>query len=209
MGASNTVPSDTHGWNSIDHFYYINLASRKDREQEFKTECKTIGIPPEKLIKIDASVDKLSPFQACTRSHIRALQKSLASNDRWCIIFEDDFKLNMKIDKAKYLISKFFQDFPGANVLMLEINPLVIHRTHSTGIYQVEKGLAMAGYMVRGEYIPKMLRCLQESYRTRQPFDVGIFKLQAKDHWYALQPAMGIQRPSYSDIERRNVNYGV
>ena len=33
--------------------------------------------------------------------------------------------------------------------------------------------------------------------------------LQKKDKWYAFSPPIGVQRESYSDIEKVIVNYGV
>ena len=33
--------------------------------------------------------------------------------------------------------------------------------------------------------------------------------LQEKDNWVCFKKRIGVQRPSYSDIEKINVNYGI
>ena len=43
--------------------------------------------------------------------------------------------------------------------------------------------------------------------RALYSLDVYWHKLQAVSKWYVFKPKMGYQIPSYSDIEKRYVNY--
>jgi GR25 family glycosyltransferase involved in LPS biosynthesis len=193
-------------WNNIDLIYYINISHRTDREKLFQKELGKMAFEPSKIHKLYAST---GGFMGCTKSHIRSLQMALASGANKIAIFEDDFMLTMKIQNAVTLIDQFFKVFPNANVLMLQSNPIEIQSTAMSGISKVKKALSTAGYIIKVEYIPTMIRNLQQSLKDGKPFDIGLFQLQSTDHWYALQPPMGKQRPSFSDIENKFVNYGL
>lgn len=190
------------------HVFYINLMKRPKRDIEINQELAKFR-QTMTITKIYASENKYQGFQGCTQSHIRALQRALVLDEKWVLIFEDDFQWKMSQKKLEHHLQTFFSEFKTANILMLEINPLNVEKTQYKNIYRVNKGLATASYLVRTAYIPKMLKNLHESYELKRRCDVGFLELQKDKSWFALQPPAGIQRPGYSDIEYRQVNYGV
>ena len=97
----------------------------------------------------------------------------------------------------------------GAQVLMLQHNPIQTKSTHAKGIVRVIKSLCTAGYIVCSSYIPTLLINLNHSLKMQIPCDVGYCELQKRGGWYALQPAAGKQRPSFSNIENKYVNYRI
>ena len=193
--------------NAVDRVYYINLPTRVQREKEIQSELQKMLINPFKIQKVYASFDKRG-FMGCTKSHIRVLQMALASALNTIIVFEDDFQLCMDIEKSICLINRFWKTFPDANVLMLQANPISVKPTTLSGISKVRQAYCTAGYMVKGSYIPTLLQSFQDSFKRTKPLDV-IPSLQTRDNWYCLQPPMGKQRASFSDIEQRHVHYGV
>ena len=179
--------------------FFISLQTRPDRTRQFLIEASKFKFRP---IRIFATThDK--PFMGCTKSHIRALEKSLIYKWEWIFIFEDDFQF--KLDPWP-TINEFKQT--RGNVLMLQVNPLKLGK--SKGSFKtVLRGLSTAGYMVRYSYIPKLLKNFRSSLMNEIPLDVGMLKLQNDKTWFTVQPPIGIQRPGYSDIEKRFVNYGI
>src|SRR5438128_285196 len=108
--------------NNIDHFYYINLDERKDRNE------KTIKqLSKYKITRISA-IKHTKPFYGCLLSHIKMLKIALESDYNIISICEDDNNIiNPKLLDEQ--IKNFFSLNIKWNVLMLSRNPLVYERT--------------------------------------------------------------------------------
>lgn len=196
----------SHTWKDIDQFYYINLIHRKDREMEFQEELEKMNISVTKVTKIYASKEKKG-FMGCTKSHIRIFQNALSCGQNMVAIFEDDFMFNINFKNGISKFNEIWKQYPNTDVIMLAANPVKIVKSKVPQVYRVKQALSTAGYIVRRSYFQTMLKNLHESFHLKRPCDVGFCYLQEKDNWYVLQPAMGQQRPSFSDIESRFVDY--
>lgn len=194
-------------WDTDTSFFYINLMTRTDRDTEFREEIKKMKIPIKQVKKVYGSKAKKG-FIGCAMSHLRALQIGLSTNSRFICIFEDDFQLTSNIEEYIKKIDMFWDEFTDANVLMLQMNPLQLCETHNSNLFKVESALCAAGYMVKRSYIPSLIKNIMDSLKKKIPVDVGYTRIQSHG-WYTFVPTMGKQRPSYSDIEKRFVNYGV
>ena len=70
-------------------------------------------------------------------------------------------------------------------------------------------------YVISNHYYPILLQNFKEGCQkliqfyepSRYALDRYWKQLQARHNWYIIMPPICIQRPSYSDIERRNVDY--
>lgn len=194
-------------WLQKTSFFYINLLYRTDRDQEFRQEITKMKIPPRKIQKIYASMNKKG-FLGCAASHLRALQLSTLCDSDFVLIFEDDFQLTADIDEYLQYIDYFWENFSDANVLMLQINPIEIAKTSHPSFFRVYRALSAAAYMVKKSYLPSVTLNVLSSLKNRIPVDVGYTNIQ-NEGWYTIIPTMGKQRPSYSDIEKKFVNYGL
>jgi hypothetical protein len=76
----------------VDVAYYINLEHRLDRKEEILGEMSRIGFPMEKVERIDAVYDKDRGHLGCSKSHIKTLERFIASGHSNCIVLEDDFE---------------------------------------------------------------------------------------------------------------------
>ena len=108
---SNTLPNN--GNQIFGCVFYINLMSRPDRRKQIQKELERLKLSPNKQCILYASLsdhhNRLTGFQGCTKSHIRALQRGLASKSKFVTIFEDDFYFCMATSKLKK-IREFFLD---------------------------------------------------------------------------------------------------
>ena len=90
------------------------------------------------------------------------------------------------------------------------------------GVARVLEAQSAAGYLLSRSYAARLLGCwaenlpLMEAYGapSLRPFavsrctiDVAWKQLQRRDHWYIFTPAFGHQRPGFSDIEKKLVDY--
>lgn len=205
----------------------INLKHRADRRAECITEMK----------KLDLNEDQFSFFEAkhspeyggvgCAQSHAMALSDYLFRDERpYVLIMEDDFCLR---DDAKPLpiFEKLKQFGPLWDVYLLAHNgALPIGGTTIENSFRVVNSQTTSGYLVNRNYVHNLIarffygaEMLRASAGLPQPlktYTKGVFScdmiwksLQVDDRFWATLPPLAFQRPSFSDIEKVNVDYKV
>lgn len=188
--------------------YFINLAHRTDRLVEIQSELAKYGLVGTRIdaVKPEISSDRLlNAYAGCCMSHIKALESSTGD----CMILEDDFEF--VCDPSS--ISNTFTDW---DVLMLAANVLE-SSPGPPGFRRCTKAYTTAGYIVRKEYVKTLIDNFREGLDVfiqnggsmDYALDVWWFKLQNKDRWYVVDPKIGKQRASFSDIQNGFRDYGV
>jgi hypothetical protein len=70
-----------------------------------------------------------------------------------------------------------------------------------------------SAYAITREFAVKLLHHWEQTVPVfRKPekcCDVSWKELQPQSRWYCLNPKPAVQRPSFSDIEQKNTDYGV
>lgn len=209
----------------IDHIYYINLEHRQDRKDQFLSNFPSID--ENRITRIDAHYEKENGAIGCLRSHISALETALKNGDKHskeeCVLIcEDDFYIR-DIFYCNRILEYGFKTLPHWDVLMLA------HNTHNSEdteyktennekIIKIKHSATGSGYLMKTSYVPRLLEIFKNDYETylktnewsyKYCNDVSWVPLQEKDEWFAFVPAIAIQRPSFSDIQNGEVNYGV
>lgn len=123
------------------------------------------------------------------------------------------------MSKAQKLIRQFFED-PyfnfNWNILMLSHNILKSQKTHDSDIIKITEAQSSAGFVIRSTYIDYLLayfkQALYEYKMTKiweEQFCVDqLWKpLQKIDNWFGFTVAIGKQKRSYSDIEKKIVGF--
>ena len=200
------------------HIYYINLDKRQDRNSEFLSEMSRLNIV--NFTRIPAIHTPKQGALGCSLSHIKALETFLESTHPECCILEDDFTFVLGQRQVASLF-KTLQTVPY-DVCMLSANVLQSEATEYTFLRKVRDAQTTAGYCVSRTYARTLLTNFREgaaklkegfemSGKKLPPFCLDMFwkSLQPSAKWYVVNPKMGIQRESYSDIEERSVRYGV
>jgi len=205
---------------TIDCIYYINLEHRADRREKFLDEMKLLGVPDSKIVRIEGVYTKGYGAVGCGYSHIKALTAFIESGHKKCIIFEDDFKITLDINYAKYLLRKLFEKNIQFDVVMLAGN---IHKAESTdilSIYKAHKVLTTSGYIITREFASVLkelwlhyVPLLEEEYKKSGTIvsdyciDLVWTQIQPQNRWFIFNPKIGKQRESYSDVENKITDY--
>jgi len=211
-------------WHScVDIIYYINLDTREDRRTQFLAEMANAGVPPEKIVRITAVAKPGQGDWGCSLSHRNTLEQFLqtdAATHRNCLIFEDDFMFT----RPPASLDPVFQELhpppsavPSYDVCMLSCNPVHTEPTSSTHLLKVYDAQTASGYLVSRKFAPTLFhnyqegtRLIEQSYHThgKDPqaqhsycIDQYWKRLQPSAQWYVLEPTVGKQRDSYSDIQ--------
>lgn len=201
----------------IQHIYYINLDYRTDRKKEIEEELDKIGIPEYKRTRISGEFKENNGALGCSLSHIKTIETFLESNHTTCIIFEDDFQFLVDEEQFQMSLTAFFHSNIEYDVVMLGSNLIKCEDTSYTFLKRILDAQTSSAYLLTKLYAPTLLNNIKESANFLEEFpvnnqyclDIHWKTLQKKDRWFQLIPKVGIQRKSYSDIEKKITDYGV
>ena len=208
-------------WDNIDAVYYINLNHRTDRLVQISAEMDKVYIPFSKRIRIEAEYTPECGALGCCLSHIKALQHFLESDGNICIIFEDDFQFTVPPEQVHSMMINI-QRFNGYyDLIMLAGNVIRYQQTNVDTLYKVIEAQTTSGYMITRNFAVKLLSLWKKTAMLIKQHVHGtgihnIFlacdrtwkQLQPEANWFVCNPCLGIQRESYSDIEKEVMNYG-
>lgn len=199
--------------NHIDNILYINLAHRIDRKNHISSQLNKLGIPKQKIIRIDAVQDLMNGHRGCAYSHILALEEAQKRGSS-VLILEDDCEFIDNPDEIDNLCNYFFSTIKNDwDVFMLGGRIKKQKATEFNGIYRVLLADSAHAYCVHKNYIPKMLLSFKTSLELMKndlfssqslphAIDTLWVALQEKDRWYITR-VIARQMDSYSDIEWR------
>lgn len=199
----------------IDKIIYINLEHRTDRKKEIENELDNFRLPYERF---NAIATPNFGILGCSLSHLAVLK--MARDNKWknILIFEDDFIFS--VDKKEFYenIKLLFDKENPVNfdICMLSYNLI---KSEPSLLYPfLQKVLEVqttSGYIVNEKIYDRLIELYEWSIplleSTKQScvyaLDIVWKKLQPSSNWYAFNNRIGIQRPSYSDIEKSFCNY--
>lgn len=193
--------------------FYINLDSRPDRRREFEAESLALGIEVERFPAVHMPN---TPAIGCSKSHLECLKLAKLRRYPYVFIFEDDFQSLVTKREFHDVLSFIPYNF---DVVMLSYNLCRFEPYNSTFGKVIECQTA-SGYAVHSKFYDTLIHCLEEGIANmeRDSSPGNICTCTNDQYWKKLQPTstwlyslkrLGHQRPSYSDLERRHVDYGV
>jgi hypothetical protein len=208
--------------NFIDAVYFINLDHRTDRLQEFQDEIKKLEVADEKVHRISAVFTPEIGVLGCAYSHIKALDAFLQSSHKSCLIFEDDFQFTLDLHYCKFLLKNLFDTNQEFDLVMMGGKILKQDSTDSPFLSRVIDGQTTSAYLITREFAPTLRANLVEGANLLEKWfglhnekkheyclDIYWKLLQPGSKWFVFNPKFGVQRESYSDIEKKMTKYGV
>jgi len=211
-----------NGFNNFDMVCFINLDHRIDRLEHITKELNKTNIDKNKINRISGIYVKDFGSLGCGKSHILALESFINSSEsnQNCLILEDDFEFTQSQDIVNDLINKVFNsNINNFDVLMLASNTVYQYGVDNIPfVTKIIDAQTLSGYVVSRKFAPSLLNNFKQGVELLEPFgksvpqycvDMYCKKLQPLSNWYCINPKIGKQSASYSDIENRSVNYGV
>ena len=189
---------------SIGRVVYINLDERVDRKQQIQQELATVFPDVERF----AAIKRSPGFIGCSMSHIAVLERAKAEGWPSVFIVEDDFAWRNKEVGLPVL----------EQLLKKPYDVIVLTGTYVTAdpkTLRLKSCQTATAYVVAAAYYDTLLANYKEGLAGLEAtgnypmyaLDQYWKRLQPRDRWFIVQPILGIQRPSFSDIEGRVVNY--
>ena len=136
-----------------------------------------------------------------------------------CIIFEDDFIFSISKDEFTNLLEKVFINNIDYDVIMLSGSIIDKIPSNYDFLDKVIEGHTTSGYLISKKFAKILLDNYIEGVQLLENNQVDKYeiygldqywkKLQSNNNWYVLNPKIGYQRESFSDICKCVVNYNV
>jgi GR25 family glycosyltransferase involved in LPS biosynthesis len=204
--------------NRVGYVGIISLTSRPDRLRNVQQQLQMMGLHRWEVIP---AIAHPCGGLGCSLSHILATERCAQSGHQLCLIVEDDFELvgnfttqmEEMICKGLNVSSEWDVLLPSSNVLLFEKSPKYSY------VRRVLNAQTTSSYIVHSLYSHTLrhrftqgaaaLNAYKCKTRSEHSIDIHWKSLQRIDRWFVFEPRIGRQAPSYSDIEKRNVAYGV
>lgn len=195
----------------IKNIFYINLESRPDRKIFFENQMRMLGL---KAVRFNAIRNACGAI-GCSLSHLALLKYAKKHKLDHILIMEDDIMfLNPKmfIHNLNNLLAKH-KDF---DVLLIAGNNMGEYTRLDEFCVKIQKCQTTTGYLVKSHYYDKIIKNFEEgvdnliknlSLMNKYAIDQYWVSLQLVDKWYLLTPLTVSQKPDYSDIEKKHINY--
>ena len=201
--------------------FLINLQHRTDRLQECKDNFLNYGLDFSKINIINGVYEESYGSLGCAKSHILTLSNYLTHHSgQYAIVLEDDFDFKRSFYDVIQEINSLLESKVPFDLVLLGATHPVTYSESISGFNRVVEAKSTCAYFVKTEYVAKLNYCfsqaayLLEKYRNAKEimipkFAIDIFwnRLQVIDKWYLLANTAGFQRKSYSDIEKKIVDY--
>jgi glycosyl transferase, family 25 len=206
----------------IDTIYYCNLECRPDRKIEFLGEMEKIGVPAEKIQRIESVYTPGFGALGCGKSHTLALRHFLQSEKNICAIFEDDFMFTESKETVNTILTQIFEKNIYFDCILLSGNILQSIQTEIPFLKKVLDGQTTSSYIITRAFASILLQLWEESSALMEKYinengsichwfciDIVWKRLQPQNHWFIVEPKLGLQRESFSDIENKITNHKV
>jgi len=196
----------------IDHIVYINLNKRPDRKKEMEEELTKMGLSGERF----AAIEHKQGIIGCGMSHLAILKDAKAKGYKNILVLEDDFQF--VVDGATFgkELESFFDLNIPYDVLMVSYN-CSMKQPYNTIVSRVTNAQTTSGYIVHERFYDTLIHVWEEGLQKlietgnepKYALDIYWKSLQPSSQWFLMNTRIGVQRESYSDIEKRRVNYKV
>ena len=153
----------------------------------------------------------------CSLSHLKCIQLAKEANWESVMILEDDILFLLPDEFVENANGFFLNKKNKWDVLLLAGNNLPPFTTNADGLsIQVTHCQTTTGYIVKRHYYDALISNIKEGITKlmKEPehhyyfaIDKYWLQLQKQDRWMLLVPIIVVQKPDYSDIEKKYTDY--
>lgn len=190
---------------------YINLDTRKDRNEHVQNELKKIGINNYERF---SAIKLENGAIGCSMSHLKCVELAKRKNYDFVLICEDDIEF-LYPQLLLNQLNLFFNSNIEWDVILIAGNNMLPYNPINETCIKVFNCQTTTGYIVKQSYYDTLIdnfksgihNLLKEPTNNEYKIDKYWFKLQRNDNWYLIIPLTVVQREDYSDIEKKVTNF--
>lgn len=201
----------------FDHSYLINLERRPDRKERALSECVKVGLKPEVYKAVDGTVEDIS-FTNPYRVHpvswnpnaaglalttIGILEEAKRKGYKSILILEDDIEFHPQINQ---IVDENMKDLPSDwEMMQFGVRHVKPPQRVTFRIFRIREGDCLHCYAMNHTVYDVMLEEIKKM--ERQIDLITKQSIQPRGKSYCLMPNFAYQRPDWSDIGGKKVNY--
>ena len=197
----------------ISKIYYINLDRREDRRVETEAELRRLGLSESQWERFPAITHRCVTT-GCTKSHLAVLKLARDRGHENVLILEDDFHAIVEPDEFWAEIVKFFDSKTPYDVVMLAYN-LIRSEPKDDSVGYAREVQTASAYIVHNRFYDRLIDNVAEGcdllentgHHWNYSHDQYWKVLQPHAEWFYMLKRLSVQRPSYSDLGSRYVDY--
>ena len=194
--------------------YYINLKHRIDRKKNIEDLKKKYPFFSN-VKRMDAFCHKQGVL-GCAMSHIKCLEELKKNSDDYYMILEDDFFINNENNFLAFLND--FDLIKHSNSWdVITMTPLgkTFKRNYINNFHKIVNTSTVSGIIVKHNFLDKLLEVFKKAKQilietnkgSLGAIDVVWKPIQHKSNFIYFGKLFAGQIKSYSDIEKRTMNY--
>lgn len=208
----------------VDDVYYINLTKRHDRRELIDIEMLKHSIKAQRQEGFEVPANEVEEYLqlhpefnehdknlapsrlGCAKSHLEIVKKAKERNLDCVLILEDDCEF---IQSPHEVLDRAFRDLnhqPECDILYLGANVLADIKRISPNLGRINGSYCAHAYIVFKRAYDHILNFSFKSYRAIDELYMNMSR-DSRFNVYTVLPVTAVQRPSYSDIEGKEVNY--
>jgi glycosyl transferase family 25 len=194
--------------------FYINLDHRKDRKHHVESQLEQIQMN-DNITRFNA-IKNANGRIGCSLSHLKCLQMAKEAKWECAMIIEDDILFMLPESFIENVNSFFLNKRNKWDVLLLAGNNLPPFKTNDSVSIRVSHCQTTTGYIVKRQYYDVLISNVKEGIAKlmKEPdhhyyyaIDKYWLHLQKQDRWMLMIPIIVVQKPDYSDIEKKYTDY--
>ena len=195
--------------------FYINLDHRTDRKRHMESQLEQIRMAGN-ITRFNA-IKNANGRIGCSLSHLKCIQLAKEANWESVMILEDDILFLLPDEFVENANNFFLNKKNKWDVLLLAGNNLPPFTTNADGLsIQVTHCQTTTGYIVKRHYYDALISNIKEGITKLMKesehhyyfaIDKYWLQLQKQDRWMLLIPIIVVQKPDYSDIEKKYTDY--
>lgn len=197
-------------WNVFDKVIYINLKEQNGRKRTIEKEFHELGIPNQKIYRLDASRHLLSHV-GHAQSHLKAIETALQKGWGNVLIVRDNMVFN-KDPVATERLNDFLLMLKGINwhcaLLSAEYQKVITLKSTDKIVKPVNASSPCA-YAVQANYLATLRECfagsverlLKGGEQDDHAIDAAWLPLMQYHNWIGIYPVAGHQTSGHSGIK--------
>lgn len=182
---------------TIGAIYCITLECRPEKKKFMEEQAKKYNLP---IIFYIAKLHPICPKQGCKESHLEIIKLAKSKCLPNVLILEDDALFLQSPDTLPPFPKPFDMLYLGGNVQQVFDDPL-----NRSSHWKRVSSFTTHAYIIHHTIYNKVINDLPKWTKEIDVYYSDIIHRQYKS--YILYPMICIQKPGYSDIEKKVVNY--
>ena len=198
----------------LEHMFCINLERRPNKWDLVSKEFKKHNLCVERVDAVDGSNLDSTKFKnrvkmmemGCLMSHLKVLKLAQERKLPYVCVFEDDVMFTNEIQNICMYLSHVPDDW---KIIYIGSNCTQRHNINKF-ICKLHKPVTTHAMIINSSEYEGLIQLLESESRgckVVHPVDMLLAIRYENDSVYGFNTKLVTQRPSFSDIQNRNVNY--